>query len=148
MLDPEKPKVINEIRQINNKIIQCFKTALEVLVFCKIKQRRSSKPTKSWSRDSLCDFQKGLYYSQNFNKCIADCFQSLITIKPVLKQNSSVIPSRIKFIYFSTIIVLNFILILAGEESSLLLGPSVGVFNEFQAHKLFLPLKIRPQCYY
>lgn len=141
MLDPEKPNVIDEIRQINNEIIQCFKTALEVLVFCKIKQRRSSKSTKSWSRDSLCDFQKGLYYIQNFNKCIADCFQSLITIKPVLKQNSSVIPSRIKFIYFSTIIVLNFILILAGEESSLLLGPSVGVFNEFQAHKLFLPFE-------
>ncbi|QHS71597.1 Eds1p [Saccharomyces paradoxus] len=141
MLIPKKPQVFDETQKISNEIIERFKTALEILVFCKIKQRRSSKSTKSWSRDNLCDFQKGLYYIQNFNKCIDDCFRSLITVKSILRQNSSVIPSRIKFIYFSTMIMLNFILILTGDESSLLLGPSVGVFNEFKAHKLFLPFE-------
>ncbi|CAI4055254.1 Eds1p SKDI_02G1360 [Saccharomyces kudriavzevii IFO 1802] len=136
MFTSMKPPVVHEILKINNETIQHFKTALEILIFCKIKQSKSSS---SWSRDHSCSFQKGLYYTENFRKCINDCFLGLMAIKSKLRQNSRVIPSRIKFIYFSVIIVLNFILVLTGDETPSLLGPSVAVFNEFQFHRLFLP---------
>ncbi|CAI1909182.1 hypothetical protein SEUBUCD646_0D02450 [Saccharomyces eubayanus] len=135
---PIMQPINHQIMKINNEIIRCFKDALEVLVFSAIKQRKSST---SWPHDNACDFQKGLYYAQNFRKCVNECFQSIMTVKSKLKINSTVIPSRVKFIYFSTIVILNYILVLTGDEHSSLLGPSVGVFNEFQSHKLFLPLK-------
>ena len=128
----------HEVMAINNEVILCFKDALEILVFSTMKQRKSST---SWPQENACDFQKGVYYAQNFRKCINECFQGTMIIKSKLKRISAIIPSRVKFIYLSTIVILNYILVLTGDENSSLLGPSVGVFNEFQSHKLFLPLK-------
>ncbi|CAI4059654.1 hypothetical protein SUVZ_04G2450 [Saccharomyces uvarum] len=133
-----KQPINHEVMKINNEVIRCFKDALEILVFSTMKQR---KPSTSWPHDNACDSQKGLYYAQNFRKCINECFQGTMIVKSKLKKNSTVIPSRVKFIYLSTIVILNYILVLTGDENSSLLGPSVGVFNEFQSHKLFLPLK-------
>lgn len=80
--------------------------------------------------DSVLDDQT------NFIAALNECFQKIVDIHPKFREHKDAISPKIKFIYLSTFIVLNYILAFVGYDNSFVLGMSVTIFNELKLYKL------------
>ncbi|CAG61822.1 RGT1 [Nakaseomyces glabratus] len=77
-----------------------------------------------------------------FISALNECFQRVVDIHPKVRENKDRISPKIKIIYLTTFILLNYILALVGYDNSFVLGMSVTIFNEFKLYKLLvLPYK-------
>lgn len=65
-------------------------------------------------------------------------FPKIVDIHPKFRENNDQISPKIKVIYLSTFILLNYILAFVGYDNSFVLGMSVTIFNEFKLYKLLL----------
>ncbi|CCK68364.1 Rgt1p KNAG_0A07100 [Huiozyma naganishii CBS 8797] len=81
-----------------------------------------------------------------FISALNECFQKIVDIHPKLRENKDMISPKIKIIYLSTFIILNYILSYVGYDNSFVLGMSVTIFNEFKLYKiLFVDTKLEKE---
>lgn len=73
-----------------------------------------------------------------FISALNECFQKIVDIHPKFRENKDLISPKIKIIYLSTFIILNYILSYVGYDNSFVLGMSVTIFNEFKLYKRLL----------
>ncbi|SMN17756.1 similar to Saccharomyces cerevisiae YKL038W RGT1 (ohnolog of YBR033W EDS1) Glucose-responsive transcription factor [Maudiozyma saulgeensis] len=73
-----------------------------------------------------------------FIAALNECFQKIVDIHPKFRENKDIISPKIKIIYLSTLLILNYILGYVGYDNSFVLGMSVTIFNEFKLYKLLI----------
>lgn len=155
------------IHELNNYVIMWFRNSLELLVKLALKDNRKSsyfllnrfdnsngndnktnspynrKSTVSSNTDTVNkddDSKAGDMFEVQtiFITALNECFQKIVDVHPKFRENKDLISPKIKVIYLSTFIVLNYILSYAGYDNSFVLGMSVTIFNEFKIYKLLL----------
>lgn len=70
-----------------------------------------------------------------FISALNECFQKVVDIHPKFRENKELISPKVKIIYLSTFIILNYILSFVGYDNSFVLGMSVTIFNEFKLYR-------------
>ncbi|CCF56444.1 hypothetical protein KAFR_0B01450 [Kazachstania africana CBS 2517] len=158
---------ISAIHELNNYVILWFRNSLELLIKIAIKQDKnipsffnSFEPTiddtsiskannASISKNSgNNDESKAKLDSETqsfFISTLNECFQKIVDIHPKLREHDDEISPKIKVIYLSTFIILNYVLSFVGHDNSFVLGMSVTIFNEFKLYKLLLSIG-KPQA--
>ncbi|KAL3237383.1 Rgt1p [Nakaseomyces bracarensis] len=158
---------ISSIHEVNSYVILWFRNSLELLVRVALKRKNSShsfenfttplrsasgddtfndSPSKndrpssrSDARNSMDDDVDGMMELQSaFITALNECFQRVVDIHPKFRENKDRISPKIKIIYLTTFILLNYILAIVGYDNSFVLGMSVTIFNEFKLYKLLL----------
>lgn len=95
--------------------------------------------SRSDARSSMGDDVDGMMELQSsFITALNECFQRVVDIHPKFRENKDRISPKIKIIYLTTFILLNYILAIVGYDNSFVLGMSVTIFNEFKLYKLLL----------
>ncbi|QHS74556.1 Rgt1p [Saccharomyces paradoxus] len=157
---------ISNIHEVNSYVILWFRNSLELLVRVALKQKPGGKffdnivgmpmspgndnnkagfttaaardDTEKTRRDSHNEVQDTLEVQSVFIAALNECFQKIVDIHPKFRENNDQISPKIKVIYLSTFILLNYILAFVGYDNSFVLGMSVTIFNEFKLYKLLL----------
>lgn len=97
-----------------------------------IKNDKSSISNEDLGRNDFFEIQT------IFISALNECFQRIVDIHPKFRENKDLISPKIKIIYLSTFIILNYILSYVGYDNSFVLGMSVTIFNEFKLYKMLL----------
>ncbi|KAJ1543562.1 Rgt1p [Saccharomyces cerevisiae] len=157
---------ISNIHEVNSYVILWFRNSLELLVRVALKQKPGGKffdnivgvalspsndnnkagfttatardDAEKTRRDSHNEVQDTLEVQSVFIAALNECFQKIVDIHPKFRENNDQISPKIKVIYLSTFILLNYILAFVGYDNSFVLGMSVTIFNEFKLYKLLL----------
>ncbi|CAI1545738.1 hypothetical protein SEUBUCD646_0K01820 [Saccharomyces eubayanus] len=157
---------ISNIHEVNSYVILWFRNSLELLVRVALKQKQggrffdnivgmplspgndNNKPgfttavvrddAEKTRNDSNNEVQETLEVQSVFIAALNECFQKIVDIHPKFRENNEQISPKIKVIYLSTFILLNYILAFVGYDNSFVLGMSVTIFNEFKLYKLIL----------
>lgn len=156
-------KPLSLMHELNDYVIMWFRNSLELLVKLALdsnkknsnflfsrydtqhdndssNQRTSTTSTGTDSQNKIDDSKPGEMFEVQtvFITALNECFQKIVDIHPKFRENKEQISPKIKVIYLSTFIVLNYILSYAGYDNSFVLGMSVTIFNEFKIYKLLL----------
>ncbi|CAI4044893.1 Rgt1p SKDI_11G1740 [Saccharomyces kudriavzevii IFO 1802] len=157
---------ISNIHEVNSYVILWFRNSMELLVRVALKQKPGGKffddivgmplpagndnnKTAFTTAAAREDAEKTRHGSNNevqetlevqsvFIAALNECFQKIVDIHPKFRENNDQISPKIKVIYLSTFILLNYILAFVGYDNSFVLGMSVTIFNEFKLYKLLL----------
>lgn len=157
---------ISSIHEVNSYVILWFRNSLELLVRVALKQKPGGKffdnivgmplspgndnnkpgfttavareDAEKTRSDSNNEVQETLEVQSVFIAALNECFQKIVDIHPKFRENNEQISPKIKVIYLSTFILLNYILAFVGYDNSFVLGMSVTIFNEFKLYKLIL----------
>ncbi|CCD27371.1 Rgt1p NDAI_0K01800 [Naumovozyma dairenensis CBS 421] len=102
-----------------------------------LQQQKQQKQQQRQQNESLKD-DNNFMVQAVFISALNECFQKIVDIHPKFRENKDQISPKIKIIYLSTFILLNYILAFVGYDNSFVLGMSVTIFNEFKLYKLLL----------
>ncbi|QLQ80195.1 hypothetical protein HG537_0D01960 [Torulaspora globosa] len=145
---------ISGIHEINNYVILWFRNSLELLVRISLKKRynqffRAPRNDGTYdekgdlnlsdnvSGDNSRDYEndESLEVKSVFISALNECLQKIVDIHPRFRENKAQISSKIKIIYLSTFVLLNYILALVGYDNSFVIGMSVTIFKEFKVYE-------------
>lgn len=134
-------QLITNIHELNNYIIKWFRNSLEVLV--RISLKKNSKLNNDNDNNNTNHDENDNNYNQTILiNSLNQCFQKVIDIYPKIKENEKNIDSKIKIVYLSNFLILNYILSFLGHDNSFVLGLSVTIFNEWNLQKKLLQSSI------
>ncbi|QLL34276.1 hypothetical protein HG536_0G01350 [Torulaspora globosa] len=145
---------ISGIHEINNYVILWFRNSLELLVRISLKKRYNQffqAPRNDGTYDEKSDANLNSNSSGNnrrdyendesledksvFISALNECLQKIVDIHPRFRESKAQISSKIKIIYLSTFVLLNYILALVGYDNSFVIGMSVTIFKEFKVYE-------------
>ncbi|GAV49581.1 hypothetical protein ZYGR_0P02260 [Zygosaccharomyces rouxii] len=145
---------ISPIHEINNYVILWFRNSLELLIRITLKRRSGlfydslthSKERElsneirgnsngGGSNDSKDD---NLEMQGVFVTALNECLQKIVDIHPSFRENKDKISPKVKIIYLSTFVLLNYILAVVGYDNSFVLGMSTTIFKDFKVYELLL----------
>lgn len=154
---------ISGIHEINNYVILWFRNSLELLVRISLKKRYNQffqaphgdngnsthhetkgneVDAKSHGDDNnnsrkheIHENEESLEVKSVFISALNECLQKIVDIHPKFRENKSQISPKIKIIYLSTFILLNYILAFVGYDNSFVIGMSVTIFKEFKVYE-------------
>lgn len=145
---------ISGIHEINNYVILWFRNSLELLVRISLKKRYNQffraprndgtydekgdvNLSNNASGDNNRDYEndESLEVKSVFISALNECLQKIVDIHPRFRENKAQISSKIKIIYLSTFVLLNYILVLVGYDNSFVIGMSATIFKEFKVYE-------------
>ena len=123
---------ISSVHELNSYILHWFRNSLELLV--RVALKKATGPSHDYSNGvvDILDSQSAFIGALN------ECFQRVVDIHPGIRESEKSISSKIKFIYLSTFIILNYILAFVGYDNSFVLGMSVSIYNEFKLYRYLM----------
>ncbi|AQZ15357.1 EDS1 (YBR033W) and RGT1 (YKL038W) [Zygosaccharomyces parabailii] len=137
---------ISTIHEINNYVILWFRNSLELLIRISLKRKSGHfYDNLIYNRDR--DFgtetggdtiEENVEIQNVFVTALNECLQKIVDIHPSFRENRNEISPKIKVIYLSTFILLNYILAVLGYDNSFVLGMSVTIFKDFKIYELLL----------
>lgn len=150
---------ISGIHEINNYVILWFRNSLELLVRISLKKRYNqffqahrndnangtnqegkgdadASKNSSGNRDhENNENDESLEVKSVFISALNECLQKIVDIHPRFRENKTQISQKIKIIYLSTFVLLNYILAFVGYDNSFVIGMSVTIFKEFKVYE-------------
>lgn len=137
---------ISSIHEINNYVILWFRNSLELLVRISLKRRygrffdgigNDNNDQNNNDHDNKNESYENLEIQTVFTAALNECLQRIVDVHPKFRENKEISP-KIKIIYLSTFVLLNYILAFVGYDNSFVLGMSVTIFKEFKIYELLL----------
>ncbi|AQZ18558.1 EDS1 (YBR033W) and RGT1 (YKL038W) [Zygosaccharomyces parabailii] len=137
---------ISTIHEINNYVILWFRNSLDLLIRISLKRKSGHfYDSLIYNRDRDFGTERGgdtieenVEIQNVFVTALNECLQKIVDIHPSFRENRNEISSKIKVIYLSTFILLNYILAVLGYDNSFVLGMSVTIFKDFKIYELLL----------